>query len=60
MDRGDREAITTRQQRLYISPLYTLEVPFGVARLEPQGPLAKQTGFRTKAWLALTRDLTDD
>jgi hypothetical protein len=49
VDRGDREAFTTRPQRLYISHLCTLEDPLGVARLEPQGPLAKQTGFRTKA-----------
>jgi hypothetical protein len=49
VDRGVKGIIATRPQGLYISPLYHIEDPLGVARLEPQGPLAKQTGFRTKA-----------
>ena len=32
-----------------LASLLSTAAAFGVARLEPQGPLAKQTGFRTKA-----------
>jgi len=48
---GSRES-SARGLKDFISVLCTTSrTPshFGVARLEPQGPLAKQTGFRTKA-----------